>query len=65
MLVVSLRAQFVWRALPYFFCLPFHHDSYAEETAPSSNINVTDEGESKEIIVHKTLLENQFKDVSK
>ena len=41
------------------------HGSYAEETAPSSNVNVTDEDESKEIIVHRTLLENQSKDVSK
>ena len=39
------------------------HGSYAEETAPSSNINVMDEDESKEIIVHKTLSENQSKDV--
>ena len=31
------------------------HGSYAEDTAPSSNVNVTDEDESKEIIVHKTL----------
>ena len=40
------------------------HGSYAEETDPSSNVNVTDEDESKEIIVHKTLSENQSKDVS-
>ena len=40
------------------------HDSYAEKTAPSSNVNVTDKDESKEIIVHKTLSENQYKDVS-
>ena len=40
------------------------HGSYAEETAPSSNVNVTDEDESKEIIVHETLSENQSKDVS-
>ena len=42
------------------------HDngSYAENTAPSSNVNVTDEDESKEIIVHETLLENNSKDVS-
>ena len=40
------------------------HGSYAEETAPSSNVNVTDEDESKEIILHQTLLENQSKDVS-
>ena len=41
------------------------HGSYAEKTDPSSNIHVTDEDESKEIIVHKTLLENNYKDVSK
>ena len=35
-----------------------------EETAPSSNVNVTDEDESKEIIVHETLSENKYKDVS-
>ena len=40
------------------------HGSYAEETAPLSNVNVTDEDESKEIIVHETLPENQSKDVS-
>ena len=40
------------------------HCSYAEETAPSLNVNVTDEEESKEIIVHKTLSENQSKDES-
>ena len=40
------------------------HGSYVEETAPSSNVNVTDEDESKEIIVHETLSENQSKDVS-
>ena len=40
------------------------HGSYAEETAPSSNVNVTDEDESKEIIVHETLSENLSKDVS-
>ena len=39
------------------------HGRYAEDTAPSSNVNVTDEEESKEIIVHKTLSENQSKDV--
>ena len=41
------------------------HGSYTEETAPSSNINVTEKDESKEIIVHETLSENQFKDGSK
>ena len=40
------------------------HHSYAEESAPSSNDNVTDEDESKEIIFHKTLSENQYMDVS-
>ena len=40
------------------------HGSYAEETAPSLNVNVTDEDESKEIIVHETLLENISMDVS-
>ena len=39
------------------------HGSYAEETAPSSNVNVTDEDESKEIIVHKTLSQNNSADV--
>ena len=43
----------------------YDHGSYAEETAPSSNVNVTDKEESKEIIVHETLSENQSKDVSK
>ena len=40
------------------------HGSYAEYTAPSSNVIVTEEDESKEIIVHKTLSENQSMDVS-
>ena len=40
------------------------HVSYAEKTAPSSNVNVTDKYESKEIIVHKNLSENQSKNVS-
>ena len=38
--------------------------SYAEETAPSSKVNVTDEDESKESIVHGTLSENLSMDVS-
>ena len=42
-----------------------NHGSCTENTAPSSNINVTDKDESKEIIVHETLLENNSKDVSK
>ena len=40
------------------------HGSYAEETAPSSNVNDMDEDESKEIIVHETLSENLSMDVS-
>ena len=40
------------------------HGSYVEETSPSSNVNVTDEDKSKEIIVYETLSENQSKDVS-
>ena len=40
------------------------HGGYAEETAPSSNINNTDEDESKEIIVHEPLSENLSMDVS-
>ena len=41
------------------------HGNYAEETAPSSNVNVMDEDESKEITVHETLSDNQYEDVSK
>ena len=33
-------------------------------TALSSNVNVTNEEESKEIIVHETLSENSYTDVS-
>ena len=40
------------------------HGNYAEETAPSSKYNVMNEVKSKEIIEHKTLSENQSKDVS-
>ena len=40
------------------------HSSYTEMTAPSSNVNVTDEDESKEIIVHETLSQNNSKYVS-
>ena len=40
------------------------HSSYTVKTAPSLNVNVTDEDESKEIIVHETLSENNSKDVS-
>ena len=39
------------------------HGGYTEMTAPSSNVNVTDEKKSKEIIVHKTLSENQSKEM--
>ena len=41
------------------------HSSYVEETALPLNVTATDEYESKEIIVHKTLSENQSKDVNK
>ena len=40
------------------------HGSYTGKTAPSWNVNVTDEDESKEIIVHENLSENKSKDVS-
>ena len=39
------------------------HGGYTEMTAPSSNVNVTDKYESKEITVHETLLDNNSKDV--
>ena len=42
----------------------YDHGSYAKKTAPPSKVNLTDEEESKEIIVHETLSENQYKDVS-
>ena len=41
------------------------HGSYTENTAPSSKVNVTDKDESKEIIVHETLLEHSSTDVRK
>ena len=41
------------------------HGGYAEETAPSSNVNDTNKDESKEIIVHETLSDNLSMDVSK
>ena len=41
------------------------HSSYTGKNAPSSNVNVIDEDESKESTVHETLSENQSKDVSK
>ena len=40
------------------------HGGYAEETAPSSNVNDTDEEESKEITVHEPLSKNLSMDVS-
>ena len=40
------------------------HGGYAEETAPSSNFNDTDEDESKEFIVHKPVSENLSMNVS-
>ena len=42
-----------------------NHGSYTEMTAPSLKVNVTDEDESKEIIVHENLPENNSKDISK
>ena len=40
------------------------HGSYIKITALSLNINVTDKDGSKQIIVHKTLLENSSTDIS-
>ena len=40
-----------------------NHSSYTKMTAPSSNVNVTDEEKSKQIIVHKTLSEKNSTDV--
>ena len=40
------------------------HGGYAEETAPSSNVNDTEDGESKEFIVHEPVSENLSMDVS-
>ena len=39
------------------------HGSYTEETAPSSNVNDTDEEESKEFNVQEPVLENLYMDV--
>ena len=41
------------------------HGSYTEETAPSSNVNVTEKEKKIKIIVHETLSENQYMDVNK
>ena len=43
----------------------YDHDGYTEMTAPSSDVNVTDEDESKQIVVHKTSSENSSTDISK
>ena len=40
------------------------HDGYTEETAPSSNVNVMDEDESREFILNEPVLENISMDVS-
>ena len=40
------------------------HGGYTEMTALSLNVNVTDEEESKEIIMHGILSENNSTDVS-
>ena len=40
------------------------HGGYEEDTAPSLNIKDTDKEESKEIIVHKPLLDNLSMDLS-
>ena len=42
----------------------YDHGGYTEMTAPTSNVNVKEEDESKHIIVHKTLSENSYTDVS-
>ena len=41
------------------------HVGYAEETAPSSNVNDTEKYESNEFIVHEPVSENISMDVSK
>ena len=40
------------------------HGGYTEMTDPSLNVNVTDEDESKRIIMHKTLSDNCSMDVN-
>ena len=40
------------------------HGGYTEMTAPSSNVNVTDEDKSNEIIEHENLSENNSTDVN-
>ena len=41
------------------------HGGYTEMTEPSLSVNVTEEDESKRIIVHESLSENFSTDVSK
>ena len=41
------------------------HGGYAEDIAMSSNVNDTDEDESRESIVHEPVSENLSMDVSK
>ena len=43
----------------------YNHGGYTEMIAPSSNVNVTDNNESKQIIVQEILSENCSTDVSK
>ena len=40
------------------------HNGYAEENSPSSNVNDTDQDESKETIMYEPLSENLSMDVS-
>ena len=42
-----------------------NHGGYMEMTEPSLSVNVTEEDESKLIIVHESLSENCFTDISK
>ena len=42
----------------------YDHSGYTEITAPSLNVNITDEDESKQIIVRETLLDNSSTDVT-
>ena len=42
----------------------YNHSSYGEKNAQSLNVNVTDKYKPKEIILHETLSENQYKDIS-
>ena len=41
------------------------HRGYTEITDPSSNVNVTEEDKSNEIIIHETLSGNSSTDISK